>query len=168
MWFLSASTVQFLTFPSCNSSLCQGWELGQTWNLFLPAASAGISEGHQQNSLSFGFNKWNIILPMKKLHQLILGFCSFRWFMSLILFIYLYLGIFTGFIYFSQSNPNPKDASQSCPNCSLGFPLLKQLLLPEIQGGFFSHHAEASGLLRKYWKIFSGPKREAKLSHIHA
>lgn len=84
----------FLTSPRCWCPqqflipLCQGWELDQTWNLLLPAAPAGISEGHQQNSLSLVFDKLNIILPMQKLHPLILGFCSFRWFVSLILFLF--------------------------------------------------------------------------------
>lgn len=179
MWFLSALMVDFLTSPRrwCPQQfpipLCQGWQLGQTWNSppagqsYGPAAPAGISKGHQQNSLSFDFNKWNVILPMQKLHQLILGFCSFRWFMSLIyFFIFIYVFLFnipenTGLAKAIQTQRTPLKVALVG---TLYFHCWSSMCCLKVKD-FSFHHAEASGLLLEY---FPGPKWEAKLSQIHS
>lgn len=146
MWFLSALAVDFLTPPrhwvpgaiphpilsrvgagsdpnpfSCGRGLRPG---SLRWHLSGSGFTCRCScKGRQQNSPSFGFNKWNLILTTQKLYQFILGFCSFRWFMGLTFFF------FSSFhdedFWFSKSNLNQNDTSQSCHNRYLVFPSLK-------------------------------------------
>lgn len=108
-----------------------------------------------------------LILPMQKLHQLILGFCSFRWFMSLIyFFIFIYVFLFnipvnTGLAKAIQTQRTPLKAALIG---TLYFHCWSSMCCLKVKD-FSFHHAEASGLLLEY---FPGPKWEAKLSQIHS